>query len=403
MITADLPENELERLNILKSFGVLDTDSEKDYDDMVKLASAICQTPISLVSLIDEKRQWFKARFGLNVEQTPREIAFCSHAILNDELFVVPNAVKDERFHDNPLVVGDPNIRFYAGMPLKTKGGHKLGTLCVIDTEPNTLTDAQVFALETLGRQVMNMLELRLKNYHLNRLNSLQNKFLAIISHDVRSPLVTMKSLVQMVESEDITPEDFKEISAQMDGHVSATIELLNNLIDWGASQSQGDKMTLKEFNIYDLAKSEVGRLQLTAKNKGLTLNNKIEEGATMFADVNMVKFIIRNLLTNAIKFTAEGSITISLEENMLGWKFTVSDTGIGIPDDKQEKLFNWEKRYTTNGTDNELGSGLGLLMCKEFTEKHFGKLTFESVVGEGTDFMVTINTKTASKFGLGE
>ncbi|HEY9738219.1 MAG TPA: ATP-binding protein [Trichocoleus sp.] len=169
MIPAPLPQNEEERLAKLLSYNVLDTDTETAYDDLTLITSHICQTPIALVSLVDRNRQWFKSKVGIDAEQTPRDIAFCAHAILESDLFVVPDATQDERFADNPLVAGAPEIRFYAGAPLTTFDGFAVGTLCVIDYQPRTLTSEQHRALEALGRQVTSQLELRLKVEQLNR------------------------------------------------------------------------------------------------------------------------------------------------------------------------------------------------------------------------------------------
>ncbi|WP_418317115.1 adenylate/guanylate cyclase domain-containing protein [Piscinibacter sakaiensis] len=161
MPSAPLPPDEQERLDELHRFEILDTLAESEYDDLVFLASKICGTPIALVSLVDENRQYFKARVGLAASETPRDVAFCAHAILKPELMVVNDAAADERFADNPLVKSDPNIRFYAGTPLITPAGHAMGTLCVIDRVPRTLDDGQREALRALGRQVEALLSLR--------------------------------------------------------------------------------------------------------------------------------------------------------------------------------------------------------------------------------------------------
>jgi diguanylate cyclase (GGDEF)-like protein/PAS domain S-box-containing protein len=161
MRPAPLPADESARLADLASFAVLDTPAEEEYDALARLAAHICGTPISLVSLIDLDRQWFKAKHGLAAAETPRDLAFCAHAIHQPEVFVVPDAAADERFAGNPLVAGDPHIRFYAGAPLTTRAGHAVGTLCVIDRTPRALTPAQLEALRTLARQVVANLELR--------------------------------------------------------------------------------------------------------------------------------------------------------------------------------------------------------------------------------------------------
>ena len=156
-----MPKTDAARVAALEKYAILDTDPEQSFDDLTLLASFICKTPIALISLVDEKRQWFKSRIGLDVSETPREIAFCSTAIQQSDLFVVPDALKDARFRNNPLVVSEPHIRFYAASPLINEDGYALGTLCVVDRLPRELTIDQREALRALSRLVLAQLEFR--------------------------------------------------------------------------------------------------------------------------------------------------------------------------------------------------------------------------------------------------
>lgn len=156
-----VPDNEAERLAALRELAILDTPREQVFDDLAYLAAHVCDTPIALVTLIDGSRQWFKARIGLETTETPRDVAFCSHAILGDDIFEVPDSHADERFAHNPLVLGHPHVRFYAGAPLVTGDGLAFGTVCAIDHEPRGLTAGQREALRALSRLVIAELERR--------------------------------------------------------------------------------------------------------------------------------------------------------------------------------------------------------------------------------------------------
>src|SRR5579883_725854 len=162
MMKAPLPENETQRIESLLQLKILDSPAEEAFDDLTRLASYICGTPIALISLVDTNRQWFKSKVGIEALETPRDISFCAHAILQpDEIFIVPDAMRDKRFATNPLVTSDPHVRFYAGVPLTNAERQSLGTLCVIDHVPRELTPEQVEALRTIDRQVIKQMELR--------------------------------------------------------------------------------------------------------------------------------------------------------------------------------------------------------------------------------------------------
>jgi signal transduction histidine kinase len=213
MPVAVLPVDEPSRLEALRGLEILDTDPEGAYDDIVKLAASLCETPIALISLVDERRQWFKAAHGLESRETPRAFAFCAHAILTPiEPLIVRNAEQDSRFADNPLVTGDPNIRFYAGIPLVTKTDRQpIGTLCVISDESRELSEGQLKALTVLANHAEKLLHLREatkellkqqsalrdRDHELARLGrlALAGELVAEVSHEMGQPLYAISAL----------------------------------------------------------------------------------------------------------------------------------------------------------------------------------------------------------------
>lgn len=161
MLAPAIPANEAARLKALRDYYILDTAPEKPFDDLARLAAHILNMPIALVSLIDEKRQWFKARYGIEATETPRELSFCGHAVADGNVLIVTDTHHDVRFHDNPFVTGDPGVRSYCGVPLRTRGGEVLGTLCAFSPLPQEPTGEQVALLDILAQRVMSELDLR--------------------------------------------------------------------------------------------------------------------------------------------------------------------------------------------------------------------------------------------------
>jgi hypothetical protein len=206
------PQNhpkELARLLDLESYSILDSLLEEDFDNLTAIASEICGTPISLVSLLDHNIQWFKSHHGLGVSETPKEFAFCAHAInSSDSVFTVNDARRDERFHNNPIVTGDPYVVFYAGVPLVGENGLQFGTLCVIDNEPKMLDENQIKSLKALSKQVVNLMELRKKKLELEKAltilkekNKELERFEFITVMDLKSPLLNISSISQKLST----------------------------------------------------------------------------------------------------------------------------------------------------------------------------------------------------------
>jgi len=182
---------EAKRLHVLWQYEVLDTIPEEVFDDLTELAASICEAPIALITLVDEDRQWFKSKVGISVSETSRDISFCGHAIKQNDLFIIPDATKDKRFANSPLVTSDPKIRFYAGAPLITPDGYALGTLCVIDKVPRELRPEQKQALRVLSRHVMTQLELRRRSHELTHAHKERNQ----IEKELRSAQAELAKL----------------------------------------------------------------------------------------------------------------------------------------------------------------------------------------------------------------
>lgn len=398
MIKPTIPENEIERLKDLESYQILDTLPENDFDEITQLASQICGVPISLISLIDKNRQWFKSRRGLEIEETPRDYSFCGHAINEQEkVMIVKDSRIDERFHDNPLVTGDPNIIFYAGVPLVSSKGNSLGTLCVIDEIPRDLDQSQISALKALGNQLGKLLEYRISLFQLNasekklkEINSTKDKLFSIIGHDLRGPIGGVKTLVELLLSniEKTDSDKVKEMLEVIHTSTNSTYELLENLLTWAKSQQNGVIFTPEKISVRLMVNQTVDLFKELLERKGLAINCDITEDVIVFADKDMLLTVLRNLISNAIKFSSKGDvIQVFSEKKKTDVVISIKDEGTGIKAENISKLFKKSEHVSTYGTDGEKGTGLGLLLCQDFIEKHGGKISVDSELDQGSTF----------------
>lgn len=398
MKSAPLPPNEEQRLQELRSFEILDSETEKDYDDIVRLVSDICDTPISNISFVDADRQWFKAAVGLDDRETTRDVAFCAHTILTDELFVVEDATVDERFHDNPLVTGNPQIRFYAGMPIRTSTGANVGSLCAIDNEPRQLTERQRDALAVLSRHVSTLLELRRaqrqileQNRQLQELSDMKSRLMAILAHDLRSPMTNIVAFISLLQNKAIDADEQEELLVELANMLKSTEYLLNNVIGWSSRQLGEAPFELHDIVLYTLVKEVTEPLARDFAAKANEFVLEVDPDLTVPSDRNVLIFIIWNLLTNANKFTREGTLTVRAWHSEHTVRITVEDTGMGMPQERVENLFDWSARKQTVGTDGERGAGLALLFCHDFLKRIGGSIQIESEVGKGTAFTLIL------------
>lgn len=405
MYKVPIPSNEDARLEELNKLQVLDSEQEAQFNEIVELASRICKTPMSLITLVDENRQWVKAKVGLDLTESDRNDAFCAHTILGDSVFEVPNALEDERFVNNPFVVNESNIRFYAGIPLVSENGFNLGAICVLDTVPRKLTEDQIFALDVLSRQIIKLFDLRLRNLqieaqnsimenqknHLLELSEIQNKIISIVAHDVRSPVASLRNVINLKKQNDISADEMNEFMDMLSKQLDGTMSLLSNLVEWGGILIKKSAAKWSEIDLFTLIENIFKDLEVAALVKHNKLVNEVVKGTKVWADENMLKFIIRNLMSNAIKFTENGSVSIASSGEKTRTRILIKDTGIGMNEEIRSNLFKANRSSSRKGTKKEEGSGLGLILSKEFAENLGSDIQVESEVGKGSIFSFTV------------
>lgn len=397
MIPAPIPPDDSSRVRDLHALRILDTPEESSFNEIVQLAAHICDTPIAMVSFVDCDRQWFKAKTGVTASQTPRDISFCGHGIVDhSDFFEECDAKEDLRFKDNPLVLGDPHVRFYAGVKLISKNGYPLGMLCVNDTKPGKLSERQIEVMKVLANHVTDLLDFKItkiasdeKSQKIKSQNEVLKKMISIIAHDIREPIGSLKHFFELNEMNLIDPETKKVLFNMSVTQIDNTLDLLNNLVDWGKIQMTGMPVSNHKIKVRELVSEEIMALRLTASFKKNTLKNLVSDSLMLSMDADMLRFIIRNLVTNAIKFTCEGDIVVYSDSCDGFHQIIVNDSGNGISQGSIEKILSENILISTHGTDNEKGSGLGLKLIRDFVEKTGGKTDIRSELGKGTSIIL--------------
>lgn len=402
------PFDDEQRLDALNSYAVLDTPAEPVFDRITGLVSRIFKVPIALISLVDRDRQWFKACVGLDVRETSRDLAFCAHAILSDAVMVVPDAREDPRFRCSQLVVGPPHIRFYAGAPLVTAEGFRLGTLCVIDTQPRPmLTLEERATLRDLTAMVVNELEhrrirqgnesdeaanwLKIAKESAERASGAKSEFLAMVGHELRTPLNAIIGFSTMLSQETHGPlghpdyMDYAKMIQDSGEHLSG---LINTILEF--SKAEKGEVLIEEVTV-DLAEETEQCLRLmseTACRAGVTISSPMLAGcAAIRADRRHVLQMLLNLVGNAIKFSrVGGGITINASTDTSGAvHLAVIDTGIGIAPEDIDRMPVAFSQVDSRLARRFEGIGLGVAITRRLIELHGGALSIQSQVDEGT------------------
>ncbi|NND16744.1 MAG: GAF domain-containing sensor histidine kinase [Eudoraea sp.] len=390
--------NEEKRLASLDSYSIMDTLPEEDYDNLTTIAAEICGTPISLVSLLDSDRQWFKSRFGLDAPETPKEYAFCGHAINeSDDVFIIQDSRLDERFHDNPLVVGDPRVIFYAGVPLCNDEGLPLGTLCVIDHKPKLLSQNQINCLKALANQVMRLLQLRKTNAQLKKsIEDLDEKngeleqFAYIAAHDLKSPLNNILGSATIL-SEGYS-KSLDDDGKAMISFIQSASETLKGLIDGLLEYSRSETVLKEEKSKIDLQLLCNDIHGLFCYDNSVSINVKSDlESITL--NRTAIDQILINLVGNAIKYSDKEDVKIEfgVSEESDSYQFYVKDNGPGISKEHQNSIFQIFKTLKGSDKFGRKGNGIGLATVKKIVGKMGGTIRVESDPPNGASFIFNI------------
>ncbi len=379
-----MPEDETARLQALRRYAILDTMAEQEFDDATALASYICGTPISLISLVDQNRQWFKSKVGLDVSETSRAESFCAHTLTEPRVLVVEDALRDPRFAENPLVLGDPNIRFYAGAPLITPNGHVLGTVCVIDTQPRTLSPPQIAALEALSRQVMALFESRVRLLDNRKAADalLQSEKLAAvgrlassIAHEINNPLEAVTNLLYLCRRQAIMP-DVKQWLDEAEIELRRVSTVANQKLRF-----HRQALRPKPVCCENLVSSTLALYESRLQNANIVVEQHLREKRPVECWEADICQAIGNLVSNAVDAMPSGGRLVVRSRKTKDWKtgktylaLTVADTGTGMTLQTQHHAF--EPFFTTKGIG---GSGLGLWITKTIMERHQGKILVRS------------------------
>lgn len=391
-MAAPLPKNESERLRRLRRYGILDTPPSPRFDRIARLAGRLLDCPIALISLVDEQRQWFKARVGLEASETGRADAFCAHTILGEDVMVVNDAKADPRFADNPLVVGAPDIRFYAGAPLTVGGGLAMGTLCVIDRKPRELDDAGREVLADLAQIVVDAMEhhrhsMIVVQSHLD-LASAHDELRAIsdaISHDVRAPLRQLGALLEMFESdhraalsEDAVRQlgDVRDVRARADEAIRGMTEL--------ARLPRDKLLDCEDVNVAPILRELTETMG--AFYPEMVLRCDLPERPVRANEV-LLRQMLQHLVDNGFKHGGR-NVRVEFTFDDVRTRIAVLDDGPGIPAAYAQTVFEPFRRLVPKSV---AGTGVGLTVVKRIVEAHGGRAYVEADRIGGSAFIVEL------------
>ncbi len=396
-----IPGNEMERLLSLSGLDLDYSLLEKSLEDLTRLAAGIAGTAISLVNLIDSYTQWSVSRFGLAIDQIPREDSVCQYTILEDQYMEVPNLAADERFKNKSYVTSEPMLQYYFGVPLKTEEGRHIGALCVLDKKAKLLDPAKAELLKLVAKEIVVRLttekNIEMLNQKLTDMTETQKR----LAHDIRGPIGGMIGLAQLFNSPDCdtNPEEIAEVFSMIESGGQSILTLAEDILNQ-AKENAGDAgINNDQYNLPSFKQAIEKLYQPMAKNKNILLIVKagVENSRILFSKKKLMQ-VCGNLISNAIKFTpAGGTVTATLQLDTHKWenrlRICVEDTGVGMSAKAVADIM-CGIAASTDGTGGEHGYGLGLSLVKHLVDDLDGTMQVYATPGAGTKFEISLPQK---------
>lgn len=381
---------ETARLEVLTKYGILDTPPDGSFDRITKLAATLLKVPVSIVSLVDSDRIWFKSKYGVEISEVPRDPGLCASAILEADFYLVEDARRDPRTLANPLVAGEFGLQFYSAVPLKTSEGFNLGTLCVIDREPRTITIEEKEILMSLAEIVMHQIELQLEartavQHH--------HKILNTTAHDLKNPVSIMPLLADLIMANKDNPAAIDDISRQIKSAGRRMANTINALIDSALSNSGNMALRMKKVAFTRLVRGVLDANQAPARRKAQEIVFTSDKPCHIYGDQRKITEVVDNVVSNAIKFSDFNTrIEVGLRLEGQNAVLTVTDEGPGLSKDDMKNMFRKFTCLSAEPTGGESSTGLGLFLSKEIVTAHNGKIYAESNgKGKGSRFIIEL------------
>lgn len=397
MIEPALPANEAYRQAALTRYSILESEPEAAFDNIAELMAHISGVPICLIALLDHNRNWFKAHHGVNLQESPRAISFCGHAINEtDPIMVVENARIDARFYDNPLVT-DHGVAFYAGVPLVATDGFKIGTLCLFDLQPRTLGEPSRRALINMGKQVESLLQLRIQNHALLQIRAqLQSAnlelahFAGSVAHDLKTPISNIINLAELIERQNqaTLAQNSADWLKKLKSATWVMSEYIDNLLDFYTQDAIGSEPA-QPVAVQELM-ADLKTLTVTQPEVHLSLPT---DEVKIAVNRTALMQILVNLVTNAIKYCDKPRVEIGIAfvDNPNAYEFVVQDNGRGIAAERLTTVFELFSSGSALDRQGNQGTGMGLNKVKRLVQRLGGEISVQSTLGQGSVFRFSV------------